>query len=477
MRPRLGIPLTYQFSVRYLLHTGLLEKLRTRVDPVVLMSWTDGELENELAAAGAEVRQLPPAVFGADHRRIRRELDIVHFRRLASPTTRLKQRRDDAQQPARTRLIRHARRGVHQLRASVPGAENRLLAAERELLQRDTNLADWRTFLDTANLDAILTVTPYHPAEELLLRAADERQMPMCAPIISFDNPTVRGWIPVTFDRYLLWNRHNVDQVRRGYPDATSLQVVGAPQFDFYHDASFCWPEDEWRQRVGLPAGRPVLLFAGGPARLTPHEPRVLAQLDEAITDGTISGMPIILFRRHPMDPVERWAGMISTTRNVVFDDPWPVKGELKHSPARRVDIERLVSTLKHSAVHVNTASTMTVDGAVFDRPQIGPAYDDGPGRRYDRPVRELYLQEHWLPIARSGGMTTATSRPALIAAVRAGFDDPGAQSAGRAAMVREIITFTDGGATGRVAEKAMSFVLDDGVRELEVSDREARRP
>jgi hypothetical protein len=159
----------------------------------------------------------------------------------------------------------------------------------------------------------------------------------------------------------------------------------------------------------------------------------------------------VILLRRHPADTSARWADVVREAKHVVFDEPWP-SGELpKYSNIRDEDIAKLVSSLKHSAVHVNVGSTMTVDGAVFDRPQVGPAYDDRPGRPYDRTMRELYAHEHFLPITRSGGLNIVHDRAALIRAVRAGLEQPHVRAAARRQLVREIITFTDGQSTQRV--------------------------
>jgi hypothetical protein len=101
----------------------------------------------------------------------------------------------------------------------------------------------------------------------------------------------------------------------------------------------------------------------------------------------------------------------------------------------------------------------MTVDGAVFDRPQIGPAYDDRPGRPYDRVMREFYEQEHWLPIAHSGGADVAFDRAQLVFAVRAGLEAPGEKTDARRQLVSEVITYPDGNSTGRVAREVAEFL------------------
>jgi hypothetical protein len=101
----------------------------------------------------------------------------------------------------------------------------------------------------------------------------------------------------------------------------------------------------------------------------------------------------------------------------------------------------------------------MSVDGAIFDRPQIGPAYDDSPRGKYDRTSQDLYYQEHYLPITHSGGLDIVRSEQELIAAIRDALVNPGRLAEGRKRMVREICTYDDGRATGRVADAVQGFL------------------
>lgn len=454
-RPRIGIPVTYQFSVRYVLHTGLLGRLAAVAQPVVLLGWDDPELAARLEDAGAEVRALPDGPMGGRYLRHRRQVDLLHQRRLASPSSAIDWRRKDSIYPPRTRLRRRLRRSAERLPSLLPGGPERVLATEARLLEEDTGLRGVEAALPALDLDAVVSVTPYHRREELFLRAAHRAGMPMVTSIISFDNTTCRPWIGVPFTRYLVWNAHNRRELLRAYTDLDPghITVTGAPQLDFYANPRWSWDEATWRDRLGLDPERPVVLFGGGPEVLVPNEPTFLRQLDEAITSGELPGQPTIVFRRHPMDPQDRWAPVLGRCSHVVSDEPWRVgaTGAVETSSAEVGDIERLVSTLAHSAVHVSTSSTMTVDGAWFDRPQVGPAYDDGPGRPHDRQVRDLYRREHWLPIAASGGMDIVHSRDELVAAVRRGLTHPEEGAEGRRRLLAEIVTSPDGRATERV--------------------------
>lgn len=461
MRPRLLVPLTLHFSVRYLLRTGLLASLRDDAVPVIAVSWDDPELESELEAIGCEVHRLPAARTGTLYGQCRSRLNVWHFARLASPSTAIDNRRANLQRTVGERLRRDARLRWYRMREAMPGGVERVLADERRAIESDTNIAVFRDLVRDLRPDGVLSLTPFLPDEELLLRAAAEQGIPLCAAILSFDNITTRGWIPVTFDTYLLWNKYNVGELERAYPDSASstVTVVGAPQFDFYSDRSYIWDERQWRRIVGVPLDRPVILYGGGARTIVPHEPLFVRHLDDAISRGDIPGHPVVLFRRHPIDPPARWEAIRRTAQHVVFDEPWEAVQGGGHVNIRRIDIERLASTLRHSAVHVNVSSTLAVDGAIFDRPQVGPAYDDGPRHRYDRVTRELYLREHFLPITRSGGLDVATSAHAMIDAVASGLSDPSANALGRRRLVDEICTFNDGQATSRVVTAVRAFL------------------
>jgi len=468
-KPRVLIPISLQFSVRYLLRTGLLSALADFCAPVLLLGWDDRELETELESSGYEVLRMQKAQWGPRYERARSLVNYWHQVRFASPSTPIRERRADLDRPLSLRLRRRVRSSLRRTALLLPGAETRARQTEDQLFWSDTNARSIDGQIGGLAIDAVFSITPFLTDEEAAVRACARRGIPLCTAILSFDNLTTRPWMPVTFDAYLLWNRYNAEQLRRGYPAAagSAITLVGSPQFDFYWDRSYVWSEDEWRKLLGLPAGRPVILFGGGFFSCAPHEPLFLGQLDEAIESGEIPRDAVILFRRHPVDPIDRWKPVLDRARHVVHDDPWPLgKRVLGHTNLRRVDIEKLASTLFHSAVHVNVASTLAVDGAIFDRPQVGPAYDDSPGRKYHRSALECYLQEHYQPIVDSGGVDIATSRERMMASVRAAFQDPGRMADGRRRLVRDICTYDDGWCTVRVVEAVARFLGRRGPQE-----------
>ena len=461
-KPRLLVPMSLQFSVRYLLRSGLLTQIRDFAQPVILLGWEDETLEKELRQNGCEVHSLIKAQWGAQYEQTRVTMNLWHEQHRNSPSTAIRERRQNLDRTLRLRVKRKLYQAARATTLAAPGGVQRIQKRELALFWSDTNARAVEQQFRQLKIDAILCLTPFLNDEEMTVRVGVLSGIPSAAAILSFDNLTTRPWIPITFDLYLLWNRHNVEQLRRGYPQTAEreVKIVGSPQFDFYWKPEYLWSEEEWRRRLGLPPDRPVLLFAGGYFTCAPHEPQFLGQLDDAIEANEIPGKPIILFRRHPVDPLERWQGVLQRARHVRVDNPWQLGAKiLGHTNIGTEDICKLASILYYSDVHVNVASTMTIDGAIFDKYQVGPAYDDSPSRKYDRAAIECYHQEHFLPITQSGGIAIVRSRNDLILAVRTGFTNPDHMREGRRRIVEEICTFSDGKCAQRVASAVREFM------------------
>jgi hypothetical protein len=454
--------MSLQFSVRYLLRSGLLSQIDNFAQPVILLGWADELLEKELTHSGYEVHSLTKAQWGSEYERTRSTMNLWDQQRRNSPSTAIRERRQNLDRTLRHRLSRGVRQAARAVTLAVPGGFKKIQERESAVFWSDTNARRVEHQLRRLRIDAVFCLTPFLTDEEMTVRVAALSGVPSAAAILSFDNLTTRPWIPITFDLYLLWNRHNVDQLRRGYPQTAErdVKIVGSPQFDFYWKPEFLWNEEKWRRTLGLPPNRPVLLFAGGYFTCAPHEPQFLGQLDDAIEVNEIPGKPIILFRRHPVDPLERWQGVLQHAKHVIVDNPWQLGAKiLGHTNIGTEDICKLASTLYYSGVHVNVASTMTIDGAIFDKYQVGPAYDDSPSRKYDRAAFECYQQEHFLPITQSGGIAIARSRKDLILGVCAGFTNPEQMHEGRRRIVEEICTFSDGKCAPRVASAVRDFI------------------
>jgi len=455
-KPRLLIPVFTHFSVRYILRTGMLEALADFTQPLIALSWEDTTLETEFRQLGAEIFQVPNFTFSPQFKETRELVNFWHKLYRKTNTTEIDIRREASLLSFRERVNYEVQILKDRIKIANIARIPLLLKEEESLFWSETNCLEFDAILDQAKPDAIFSITPFVNKEEPLLRCAQKRGITRFTSILSFDNVTSRTRLPVSFEHYLVWNHYNHDELLRAYPEITPEQITisGPPQFDFYYDPGYVMPEDKWRSRLELPPDRPVILFGGGTHKIVPNEPLFLKQLDEAISNREVPTNPAILFRRHPGDIASRWQEVLREVKNTWIDRSWQANESRGQINITRADIEQLCSTLAHCAVQINSSSTLTVDGAVFDRPQIGPAFDPGSSRKYDRVLKELYIREHYIPITNSGGLDVVRSRSEYIRAVNDGFEKPAEKTEGRKKIVKEICTYHDGQSTRRVVEK-----------------------
>ncbi len=113
----------------------------------------------------------------------------------------------------------------------------------------------------------------------------------------SWDNPAIKAMMVGAPDRLIVWGEHSrqLAHSRLGVPLERTLSF-GAAQFDVYREPPRPAP-DEYRARLGIPAGNRLLLYAGSSKGL--DETSHLAALEAAIESGTLARCSV-LYRPHP---------------------------------------------------------------------------------------------------------------------------------------------------------------------------------
>lgn len=458
-KKRIAVTISFSFSIRYIVRTGLLERMKEFSEPVICIFWKQDDLIEELKSKGFEVHILPESQKSKLYSNTRQKIDYwFKYFRLKSPTKNIEPRYTEKFKSTKSVIINRLREYYNYLKFLVPGTANKIHKLEQQLLLTDTNYNAMLQLVDDLNIEAVFAVTPFHSQEDIFLRAAKAKGKQMIASILSFDNVVKRGWVPVNYDCYMVWNKYNANEIRRIYTEAVkenndNVNIVGAPQFDFYKRKEYILPREEWLQIVGLPdTDRKIILYAGGPPALFPQEPQFLQHIDEALSKGMISGNPIVLFRCHPIDRIERWKEALKDCRHIYFDSSWSGADQVKYANITDNDIAKLCSTIYYTDVHVNLSSTMTIDGSAFKKPQIGPGYDEiYPHSKY--PLITYYYQEYYLPVMETNGVALAHSRKEMIDFINDALLHPENYVTKCEDILKAIITYDDGKSTERVVD------------------------
>ena len=205
MRKRIIITISFSFSIRYLIRTGLLNAIREFAEPVVVLTWQEDDLIQELKDEGYEVHILPGSIIGNRYADLRKKIDIWFDNfQLKSPSKKIQQDYLDQYIGFKRKSLRNARVFYNVLKHRIPGYTSRLMANEEKELYNSTNYKEILVFTKKLKAQAVLTITPFHRQEDIFLRTCKNEGMQMIASIHSFDNITKRGWIPVTYDTYLI---------------------------------------------------------------------------------------------------------------------------------------------------------------------------------------------------------------------------------------------------------------------------------
>jgi len=180
----------------------------------------------------------------------------------------------------------------------------------------------------------------------------------------------------------------------------------------------------------------------------------VLAMLDNAILDGRLPHDVVVLVRHHPLTDV--YTGDATYSDNIIFDNSKTLfeKGKT-YLKILKNETDHLADSLYHAGVTINTASTISVDAALFDTPIINIVYDGWEKKPLHKSVKRLYMSHHshYQPIIKSGGVQLAHSFDEMVDLIKRYLENLSLDSEGRKKIVKEHCFKLDDKAGKRIAE------------------------
>jgi hypothetical protein len=463
-RPTVAVLLPQVWSVRNVVTSGLVARLLEggcRV--ILLMRKTDGAAD--LLPRHAHLTVLP-ILTPALRRRVRGRAFLGGV--LGAAFEYRNETRENKQKMRRIRGQKPAGGGVRGL-VTLLLAQVVRFRPIREVLS-DIRLRLWKAendlgpILDQLNRDRpdlVYSTVSISFLEFPYVLAARALGIPVVSSVLSFDNLTSRAELPV-FDHYFVWNERMRDDLLRIYPEVPrrAVSVTGTPQFDFHRRAEFCWTREQTLEKLGLPRDSRYILHAANSSHWTPTEPDLVAKIADQLTREPDLRHLWIVVRLHPLDTFARWNALRGSGRNVAISMPWFTPPDDDWwALLRPEDQQLLVSTIAHSALCANMASTMSLDAAILDRPVIGIAFSAIPGSAEEQVYRSAYNLRHYAPLVQSGAISLADSLEAYMALVRESLGHPEEGRRERAEMVARECGVVDGAAHQRVADSLLSMI------------------
>ena len=477
-RPVIAIMLPMVWSVRNVIHAGVLQRLADDGAKVHLLFRRqpagNADLPKTVLAVAAGVHPLLAVQGRPGHGKSLADglLKSAFCQHHASASYRIYQRWFASQQGA----VGRTRGALIDAAGSVLGtgrAFRRLARLPERMYRSSHQLGPVRAQLGQIAPDLLWSTVSVAAAEYPYALVAQELGLTTISSILSFDNLTSRGLLP-SYGQYLVWSEGMRADLLRMYPMVSPerVEVTGTPQFDFHRRPEAHWPRVRTLEALGLPADSRYLAYAASHSSLTPGEPRLVAQLAARLAASPGFSAHRLVVRMHPLDDWSRWEP-VRQLRSVVLSPAWDVPPDPEGWAFGSVaDQERLVSTFAHADVCLNIASTATLDAAILGRPVVGIDFRAEPDCPRDI-LYEEYDADHYRPLVEMGGLRIAHGWGELEALLAGALREPGADAAQRRAMVERECGAVDGHAADRVADAVLRAARGGAARRRPALTRE----
>ena len=301
--------------------------------------------------------------------------------------------------------------------------------------------------------------------------------------VYSWDNLSSKSDCFCRFDRIAVWNnimkRDAVELL--GY-DEQQVAVVGAPQFDIYHQYKPAQKRQAFLDSLRIPPDGHYVLYAGVPRRTTPWADTYIKRMLDALPDH------YVLVRIHPQDHESSYAGVVGHERVRIVDSSasladldgrsvssfrkltgasMPQPNESGDSDAlfrwvgfwlpNRRQAGDLADQLFHADAVVNVASTVTLEALRLGRPVINIGFDAEPGA-IAVSMSEYYHTAHYHHVTDSGAVPIAQTAEEFDHLLQ-GIGQWWPQRHDRVDQLNRLIDpWSDGRATTRLADDILRF-------------------
>jgi hypothetical protein len=266
--------------------------------------------------------------------------------------------------------------------------------------------------------------------------------------VSGWDHLTSKGRIHVTPARIAVWNDAQREQaVALHGADPAGITVVGAWPYDHWSDWRPSRSRDELSGELGLPAGRPLILYACSSRFIAPEEAPAVADWVAALRasdDARVASANVIV-RPHPHNT--GWSDV--PLRGLPGVAVFPARGADPVDDASRADYFDSMA-LADAVVGVNTSAL--IEAPVLDRPALA-----FPPPRFSATQQDLPHFRELDPLGEA--IAVAGSMDEHLRQLGRALADP---DAGAQARLRFVARFVHAGAADPApTERLLAFVDD----------------
>jgi hypothetical protein len=330
--------------------------------------------------------------------------------------------------------------------------------------------AEWENIIRAVDPSVVFTTMlshshKYTPSNDLYpYLAARKLKIPTVTLVQSWDNLSSKvSIIPGDLTWYYTWSTYMTTELLKYFPEVpvNKVEVVGSPQFDYHNDSALLLSREGFLKAFGLDPTRPYLLAGTGTERGMPDEPEKVILLAERL-QKELPEMQVLI-RLHPKDHGKRWKALDDRIKKlglvIQYTAPDKHMDEGGFLPPKEFYRDQ-VNAIYHSAVVINSSSTLTIDAAILNKPVICFAYDLAPDPKFPEGRSLAYSRSnHYSGIVDTGGVWVVRSEDECVKAIRDYLHNPQLDADGRKKIEKLVTENCDGHAGVRLANSVMQII------------------
>ena len=451
-------------AIRNFAYGGALETLRGQGGCAILSVKPNEEIWQHLARRSDGLHLLEEFPERYPVRLLRELLDMAHGRWLWSEAAQERWRLRDGEAVTAGEKLKRWGKKVAVMPLSNRAGINLLSAVERSASRTLSSTNRYLKLFQETRPSLIFNGSHVHSRNAIqAVQAAQWLGIPTATFIFSWDNLTSQGRVLPAYDYYLVWSEPLKQQLLDIYDFIRPEQifVTGTPQFDSHFQPENEWSREEFCRRVGADPQRPIVLYATGMPNHMPGEDEIVEGIADLLRELPLAVRPQLMVRIYAKDRSGRFEPLKQRRPDILFPHvPW----ELNWLTPLPEDLPLWTNTLRHSAVSINVASTVSLESCMFDKPVINVGYNPPSVPEGELSYARYYRFDHYAPVVASGGVRLAGSLREMGELLQSALENPGADAAPRKHLLHQMFGDTlDGRCGQRAAEVLLSLARRNG--------------
>lgn len=331
-----------------------------------------------------------------------------------------------------------------------------LQGAFRALCRAYLKTNTFATLFETYKPDLVFTTDSFNREDARLLVEAERRRIKTVAMIRSWDNATTKGVFLAEPKQIIVTNEVLREELAElHHIDPGIVAVSGVPHYDQVSRPPTV-SRDVFFSEMGLDPNKKTILYAPGGKILYKHDAEIL-KLFKRLVDEKRFAFPVqFIVRFPPGDTLD--TSPVTGDSNFIIDDPGTnVTGRKKESEMSRTDQSHLHNSIVFCDIMLTLASTMIIDGTVYNKPTVVFGYDPEPN--LPDPISKFVEYVHLKKLLGSGLITVSKSDDEFVRDINEYLKNPRMNQDKRDEVVRRYVRALDGQSGNLVAQTVLEYL------------------